>query len=99
VLASELVRAAEGRRVGEAQPIRAGGLDGVSQRLEGGSAAPRLQIKTVTLRGALCTYDWVLIAPTAGRYAELEDGFDVWWQSFEPGPTERPVASRAEGRS
>ena len=99
VLAAELARATGGTPRGESRRVLQGGLDGISQRLEREEDGQRLQIKTVTLRGARCTYDWVLIAPGEKRLAALEPGFDRWWQSFEPGPTDRPEeAAAGEGR-
>lgn len=94
VLAAELSRAAGGGRQGPRVPVQLGAFEGLSQRLSAGPEARRLQIKTVTLRGALCTYDWILIAPSLRRYAELEAPFDAWWQSFVPGPNERPARPR-----
>jgi hypothetical protein len=90
VLAAELARATGGTPRGKSLQVLQSGLDGISQRLEREEGGQRLQIKTVTLRGARCTYDWVLIAPSEARLAALEPGFDRWWQSFEPGPTDRP---------
>lgn len=93
LLAGELARAAGGEALGPREPVRQAGLDGVSQRLERLEGDRRLQIKTVTLRGARCTYDWILITPSSERMAELEPRFDSWLRSFEPGPQELPLAS------
>ena len=87
-LAGELARAAGGSAIGRATPIEHAGLEGLSQRLEGTEDGRSLEIKTVTLRGARCTYDWILIAPSEARREALEPAFDAWWQSFEPGPGE-----------
>ena len=89
VLAAELARATGGRPLREGAPIEHAGLEGWSQRLERVEGERVLQIKTVTLRGPRCTYDWIGVAPDAARWRGLEPLFDAWWQSFEPGPAER----------
>ena len=88
-LAAELARATGGRTKVEGVAIEHAGLPGISQHLVRVEADRLLQLKTVTLRGAHCTYDWILIAPSEARLKELEPLFDAWWQSFEPGPGER----------
>jgi len=93
LLAGELARAVGGRKLGPVQPLEQAGLPGIGQRLEREEDDRRLQIKTVTLRGSRCTYDWVLIAPTPERMELLEPRFDAWLESFEPGPEERPTES------
>lgn len=90
LLAGELARATGGERVGPLEPIALAGLDGLVQRLSREDEGVRLAIKTVTLRGTRCAYDWILIAPKGVRFAALEPRFDRWWQSFRPGPSERP---------
>ena len=94
LLALELARAVGGRSLGPGQSIEQAGLPGISQRLERVEDDRPLQIKTVTLRGVRCTYDWILIAPTSERMAELEPRFDAWLESFEPGAKDRPTESR-----
>jgi hypothetical protein len=86
VLAGELARATGGTATAPPTPVRLAGLDGLTQRLERVEDGQRLQIKTVTVRGAHCTYDWVMIAPSEARLRELEGRFDAWWHSFVPGP-------------
>ena len=59
---------------------------------------PVLYIKTVTVLGRGCTFDWLLITPgDADLAAErgLERGFDEWWASFQL-DAERNVAQGAE---
>jgi len=90
LLAGELARATGGSLVEPGHAIRHANLDGWSQRLVRREGERVLEIKTVTLRGTRCTYDWILLAPSPARFAELEPAFDRWWQSFEPGPTDRP---------
>ena len=99
LLAAELARATGGTPLGPAEGVVQAGIEGLSQRLERVEDGQRLQIKTVTLRGARCTYDWILIAPDEGRLAELEPGFDRWWRSFDPGPTDGPIDRRERGVS
>ena len=91
VLTGELARATGGHVLGPGISLQQAGLEGLSQRLERVGEGRRLQIKTVTLRGARCTYDWVLIAPSPGRLSALERRFDEWWGSFERGPKESPA--------
>jgi len=88
-LAAELARATGGRALEPGRPIVHAGLDGWSQRLEGSDNGHPIDIKTVTLRGPRCTYDWILLAPDVERLDALEADFDAWWQSFEPGPGDR----------
>ncbi len=100
LLAAELARAArdgDGVRV-DGGPVQQAGLEGWAQRLETRADGMSLTIKTVTLRGARCVYDWVLVAPTRQRFEALEPRFDAWWRSFRPGPGEL-VASDASDAS
>lgn len=100
LLAAELARAAGGGgRDRSGRPIRHAGLEGWMQRLETREDGTMLAIKTVTLRGPRCTYDWILVAPTIARLEDLESAFDVWWQSFVPGPGDRPGGSLEEEAS
>jgi hypothetical protein len=87
-LAAELGRATEGNELGPGEAISHAGLAGWTQNFERNEGGRRIRIKTVTLRGARCTYDWILLAPSLERFEELEPRFDQWWQSFEPGPQE-----------
>mgnify|MGYP005843453985 CR=1 FL=1 len=93
LLAAELARAApaapedDGVRV-DGGPVQQAGLEGWAQRLETRVDGMSLTIKTVTLRGARCVYDWVLLTPTRPRLEALEPRFDAWWRSFRPGPGE-----------
>lgn len=89
LLAAELARATGGRPKVDGGSIEHAGLEGWSQYLQRGAGSQLLQIKTVTLRGPRCTYDWILIAPSPERLASLEPLFDTWWQSFEPGRSDR----------
>ncbi len=93
LLAGELARAVGGRALGPGELLEQAGLPGISQRLERVEDGRRLEIKTVTLRGTHCIYDWILVAPTPERMAELEPRFDAWIESFEPGPQDRPTGS------
>jgi predicted RNA binding protein YcfA (HicA-like mRNA interferase family) len=90
LLAGELARAARnGTDVrSEGGPVQLAGLEGWAQRLEAKADGMSLAIKTVTLRGTRCVYDWVLLAPTRRRLEELEPRFEAWWRSFRPGPGE-----------
>jgi hypothetical protein len=89
LLAAELARATGGRLRERGHRVWHAGLEGWVQRLTRRDGEPGVEIKTVTLRGPRCTYDWILVAPSAERLEELEEPFDAWWQSFEPGPGDR----------
>ena len=89
LLAGELARAANGRSRRSGRAVSLAGLEGWTQRLERTEGDQVLEIKTVTLRGPRCTYDWILIAPSRERFAELREPFDAWWRSFSPGPGDR----------
>jgi hypothetical protein len=89
MLAGELARAANGQSRKGGRSVRHAGLQGWVQRLERREGDQVLEIKTVTLRGPQCTYDWILLAPSDDRLAELKGPFDAWWRSFEPGPGDR----------
>lgn len=97
LLAAELARAArDGNGVRpEGGPVQWAGLEGWAQRLETSADGTSLAIKTVTLRGARCVYDWILLAPTRRRLEELEPRFDAWWRSFQPGPDELVRAGKS----
>lgn len=94
LLAAELARAARAGGQARGEPLQHAGLEGFVQRLEAREDGAMLPIKTVTLRGARCTFDWILVAPTTRRLEELEGAFDAWWQSFEPGPRDRLSGER-----
>jgi len=101
LLAAELARAAhrgDGARA-EGRPVQLAGLEGWAQRLETRADGTSLMIETVTLRGARCIYDWVLLAPTRQRLEQLAPRFEAWWRSFRPGPGERVQASDADDAS
>jgi len=90
LLAAALARAARdgdgGRPEGES--VQQAGLEGWAQRLETSADGGAWVIKTVTLRGARCVYDWILLAPTRRQLEDLEPRFDGWWRSFRPGAGE-----------
>lgn len=94
-LAEQMMRASRAKPVAPGAEIEHAGLPGFAQELERVEGNAWIRIRTVTLRGARCTYDWILLAPDAERLAALRPGFDAWWQSFVPAPAERaPEAAR-----
>jgi len=94
-LAEQLRRASRAKPVGQGETLEHAGLAGFAQELERVEGGAWVRIRTVTLRGARCTYDWILLAPDAQRLATLRPVFDAWWQSFVPGPDESaPEVSR-----
>jgi hypothetical protein len=89
VLAAELARAIGGEAVQPGESLRHAHLPGWRQRFERHEDDHSLEIETVTLRGPHCTYDFIFVAPSPERQAELEPLFEQWWQSFRPGPIDR----------
>jgi hypothetical protein len=89
VLAAELARAIGGEAVEPGEPLTHARLAGWRQRFERREGKQRLEIETVTLRGPHCTYDFVFVAPSRERQAQLEPAFDDWWKSFRPGRVDR----------
>lgn len=92
-LAFHVRHASGGKRIGEGTDFEHRGLPGHAQTLERVDGAVWLRIRTVTLRGAECSYDWFLLAPDPARFDALRPAFDAWWQSFEPAARERRPAS------
>lgn len=92
-LAFHVRHAIQGKRIGEGTDFQHRGLAGHAQTLEDVEGEAWIRIRTVTLRGAVCSYDWFLLAPDPGRFDALRPAFDAWWQSFEPADRERPPAS------
>jgi hypothetical protein len=95
LLAAELARATNGSPRERGHRIEHAGLEGWVQRLERKEGDRVVEIKTVTLRGPQCTYDWILVAPSVARLEALEGPFDAWWQSFVPGPGDRVEGDRS----
>ncbi len=93
-LAFQLMRASRAKPVGPGEELEHAGLAGFAQDLERVEGAAWIRIRTLTLRGARCTYDWILLAPDAERIASLRPAFDAWWQSFVPAPVERAEQAR-----
>ncbi len=92
-LASQMMRASRAKPVGPGEELEQAGLPGFAQDLERVEGGAWIRIRTLTLRGARCTYDWILLAPDAERLAALRPAFDAWWQSFVPAPVEREKAA------
>ncbi len=92
-LASQMMRASRAKPVGPGEEFEQAGLPGFAQDLERVEGGAWIRIRTLTLRGARCTYDWILLAPDAERLAALRPAFDAWWQSFVPAPVEREKAA------
>jgi len=94
-LARQLMRTTGATRVGEGETLEQAGLPGYGQDLERVERGAWVRLRTVTLRGARCTYDWMLVAPDADRLAALRPAFDAWWRSFVPAAAELPIAEPA----
>ena len=92
-LAFQMMRASRAKPVGPGEELEQAGLPGFAQDLERVEGSAWIRIRTLTLRGARCTYDWILLAPDAERLAALRPAFDAWWQSFVPAPVEREQAA------
>lgn len=87
-LAFHVLHASGGKRVGEETALEHRGLAGYAQTLERVEGDLWMRIRTVTLQGAECSYDFFLLAPDAARFEALLPTFDHWWQSFEPAARE-----------
>ncbi len=74
-----------------AHPVALRGDPGWAQTVETGADSAAIRIKTVTVVGGGCVYDWVLVAAAGPRFDESLPVFDDWWTSFE-----RPRASEEE---
>lgn len=95
-LAFHLLHANQAKRIGAGESLEHRGLPGFAQTLERVEGDRWIRIRTVTLRGAQCSYDWFLIAPDEVRLEALRPAFEAWWQSFEPPARERaPEAAEA----
>ncbi len=94
-LAFHVLHATGSKRIGSGEPLEHRGLAGFAQDLEHVEGERWLRLRTVTLRGAECSYDWFLLAADAARFDALRPAFDAWWQSFEPAARERPPAPPA----
>jgi len=88
-LAFGLMRSSGGRRIGEGEALEHAGLPGFLQTLERAEDGHWIRLRTVTLVGARCAYDFFLVAPDADRLAALAPAFEVWWQGFVPADAER----------
>ena len=96
-LAFHVRHAIGGERIGEGTDFEHRGLAGHAQTLERVEDEDWIRIRTVTLRGAECSYDWFLLAPDPARFDALRPAFDAWWQSFEPAAREHtPVEAMRE---
>lgn len=87
-LAFHVLHATRSKRIGAGEEIEHQGLPGFVQTLERVEGGVWIRIRTVTLRGAECSYDWFLLAHDEARLAALRPAFDAWWQSFEPAARE-----------
>ena len=88
-----MMRASRAKPVGPGEELEQAGLPGFAQDLERVEGSAWIRIRTLTLRGARCTYDWILLAPDAERLTALRPAFDAWWQSFVPASVEREQAA------
>ena len=88
-LAFHLMHSNDAKRIGPGEALEHQGLAGFGQTLEHVEGGSWVRIRTVTLRGAHCTYDWLLLAPDPERLEALRPAFDAWWQSFVPAARER----------
>jgi hypothetical protein len=99
-LAFHLRHASGATPVGVGEDVEQAGLPGYAQALERVEGGAWTRMQTVTLRGARCTYDFILVAPDAERLAGLRPGFEAWWHGFTPAAAElAPAAAGGEGAS
>jgi hypothetical protein len=71
-------------------PVGLGGLEGWQQVFDADAERGAVRVKTVTITGNGCAFDWVLIAREASDFEPAERDFDAWWQTFalDPAPVE-----------
>jgi hypothetical protein len=82
VLARHLVIGIDDRALVHAGPVQLRGLPGWSQTFDAVEGERSIRLKTVTLAGSDCTFDWILVTPDS--FDRIERGFDRWWRSFRP---------------
>ncbi len=59
------------------------GNEGWWQMMDSVENGEDVRIKTVTLVGGGCVFDWVLISSRPATFVAVEPLFDRWWASFE----------------
>ena len=98
IVARQLLIGLRDRALRQAAPLALRGSPGWMQvfdiTLEGEDSAVR--VKTISIRHAGCTFDWVLVAP--GPFRLPEQQFDAWWSSFER-PPDTPTVDAAAAES
>jgi hypothetical protein len=73
-------------------PVALGAIEGWQQVFDADAERGAVRIKTVTLTGNGCAFDWVLIAREAVDFEPAERDFDAWWQTFALEPAQIEVA-------
>ncbi|MEM7411938.1 MAG: hypothetical protein AAF430_17040 [Myxococcota bacterium] len=76
------------------EAVEASPLPGWQQVFDVTQDGAVVRVKTVTLVGDRCAYDWVLTARDGAGFEEAEPTFDAWWRSLEV-----PSVGVAEGGS
>lgn len=89
IMARHLVIGVRERTVRQAGPVPVSGGTGWTQTFDTLHDGVGVRVKTVTLVGRGCTFDWTLVA--AGRFEEAEPSFDAWWGSFRLDGAEPPA--------
>ena len=80
--------------VRQSEAVEASPLSGWQQVFDVTQDGAVVRVKTVTLVGDTCAYDWVLTARDGAGFEEAEPTFDAWWRSLEV-----PNVGVAEGGS
>ena len=67
----------------QSEAVDAGTLVGWQQVFDATQGGAVVRVKTVTLVGEPCAFDWVLTAKNGEGFEEAEPVFDAWWRSLE----------------
>jgi hypothetical protein len=90
ILARHLTLGSVDERLLGSAPVELHGDSGWSQSFETREQDVVVHVKTVSVVGEGCVYDWVLVTREASAFEALEPIFDAWWQSFRRGITSDP---------
>ena len=90
MLARHLTLGSSGASLLGSGPVELRGDSGWAQTFETREHDVLVRVKTVSLVGGGCVFDWVLVTPDPSTFAELEAILDAWWQSFRRGVTADP---------
>lgn len=81
IMARHLLIGLPPRTLEASGPVVVGVRPGWTQTVDVEDGSRRLRVKTVTVVGDRCTFDWIL--SSRGGFEAAEPSFDAWWSSFE----------------